>query len=74
MSTTVPAPEKTGVRTLRNYVGGRWVDLSSSDFLDVTNPATGECWPGCRCRPQGRADEAARSRPGRVPGVARRRR
>ena len=22
MSTTVPAPEKTGLRTLRNYVGG----------------------------------------------------
>ena len=39
MSTTVPAPEKTGVRTLRNYVGGRWVDSSSSDFLDIKIPA-----------------------------------
>ena len=42
MSATVPAPEKTGVRTLRNYVGGKWVDSTSGELLDVTNPATGE--------------------------------
>ncbi len=42
MSTTVPAPQKTGVRTLHNYVGGKWVASSSSDTLDITNPATGE--------------------------------
>src|SRR5947207_1772628 len=30
------------VRVLDNYVGGRWTPSSSSDGLDVTNPATGE--------------------------------
>src|SRR5947207_1570383 len=30
------------VRVLDNYVGGRWTPSSSSDGLDVTNPASGE--------------------------------
>ncbi|MBI4240170.1 MAG: CoA-acylating methylmalonate-semialdehyde dehydrogenase [Candidatus Rokubacteria bacterium] len=30
------------VETLRNYVGGRWVDSASLNHLEVTNPATGE--------------------------------
>ena len=66
MSTTVPAPEKTGVRTLRNYVGGRWVDSSSSDCLDITNPATGDVLARVplsprRARRGGRASPARRS-------------
>jgi len=28
--------------TLRNYIGGEWVASSASDFLELTNPATGE--------------------------------
>src|SRR5438105_8811769 len=28
------------MRTLRNYVGGEWVDASPSDCLEITNPAT----------------------------------
>jgi malonate-semialdehyde dehydrogenase (acetylating) / methylmalonate-semialdehyde dehydrogenase len=32
----------TATRLLDNYVGGRWTASSSSDALDVTNPATGE--------------------------------
>ena len=32
----------SGVNTIRNYVGGRWVESGSADLLDVTNPATGE--------------------------------
>jgi len=36
------AKQEIGVRTLRNYVGGRWVDAESSDRLDVTNPGTGD--------------------------------
>src|SRR3954468_1814304 len=30
------------VRVLDNYVGGSWTPSSSSDGLDVTNPANGE--------------------------------
>jgi malonate-semialdehyde dehydrogenase (acetylating) / methylmalonate-semialdehyde dehydrogenase len=32
----------TAVRLLDNYVGGRWTASTSSEALDVTNPATGE--------------------------------
>src|SRR5215211_6501394 len=32
----------TATRLLDNYVGGQWTASSSSDALDVTNPATGE--------------------------------
>jgi malonate-semialdehyde dehydrogenase (acetylating)/methylmalonate-semialdehyde dehydrogenase len=44
MSTTVPergAERGTALRTLSNYIGGRWVEARSDDLLDVTNPATG---------------------------------
>lgn len=30
------------VRTVRNYIGGQWVESSAAELLDVTNPATGE--------------------------------
>jgi malonate-semialdehyde dehydrogenase (acetylating)/methylmalonate-semialdehyde dehydrogenase len=33
---------ETSTRLLDNYVGGRWTPSSSSEALDVTNPATGE--------------------------------
>jgi malonate-semialdehyde dehydrogenase (acetylating)/methylmalonate-semialdehyde dehydrogenase len=33
---------KAGTRVLANYVGGKWVQSSSAEQLDVTNPATGE--------------------------------
>jgi malonate-semialdehyde dehydrogenase (acetylating) / methylmalonate-semialdehyde dehydrogenase len=33
---------ETATRTMKNYVGGRWVEATASDRLDVTNPATGE--------------------------------
>jgi len=36
---TVAAPPFTKVS---NYINGQWVDSKSSDWLDVTNPATGE--------------------------------
>ena len=36
---TVAAPPVTKVA---NYINGQWVDSKSSDWLDVTNPATGE--------------------------------
>ena len=30
------------VRTLRNYIDGRWTDADSAGYLDVENPSTGE--------------------------------
>jgi malonate-semialdehyde dehydrogenase (acetylating)/methylmalonate-semialdehyde dehydrogenase len=32
----------TTVQTLRNYVGGEWIESSATDLLEITNPATGE--------------------------------
>jgi malonate-semialdehyde dehydrogenase (acetylating) / methylmalonate-semialdehyde dehydrogenase len=34
--------EKIETRTMKNYVGGQWVEAEAGDTLDVTNPATGE--------------------------------
>jgi malonate-semialdehyde dehydrogenase (acetylating) / methylmalonate-semialdehyde dehydrogenase len=33
---------KVETRTIRNYVGGSWVEADTDERLDVTNPATGE--------------------------------
>jgi malonate-semialdehyde dehydrogenase (acetylating)/methylmalonate-semialdehyde dehydrogenase len=33
---------KVETRTIRNYVGGSWVEPDTDERLDVTNPATGE--------------------------------
>ena len=30
------------MKTLRNYIGGEWVAPAARDYLDLTNPATGE--------------------------------
>jgi len=30
------------MKTLRNYIGGEWVTPTAADYLDLTNPATGE--------------------------------
>src|SRR6266478_6554605 len=30
------------MKTLRNYIGGEWVSPTAADYLDLTNPATGE--------------------------------
>ena len=34
--------EKVETRTIKNYVGGGWIDAEAGERLDVTNPATGE--------------------------------
>ena len=36
------AQAETAVRTIKNYIGGGWVDAEASESLDVTNPASGE--------------------------------
>ena len=32
----------TGAKTYRNYIGGEWVDATSDETFESTNPATGE--------------------------------
>ena len=32
----------TGTKTYQNYIGGEWVDASSDETFESTNPATGE--------------------------------
>ncbi|MBN8210263.1 CoA-acylating methylmalonate-semialdehyde dehydrogenase [Bacillus sp. NTK071] len=33
---------KTAVQTVKNFVGGEWIDAKTKDYQDVFNPATGE--------------------------------
>ncbi len=40
--TSLLPPPATYYGTLRNYVGGRWVDSTSADIRDVVDPATGD--------------------------------
>ena len=47
MTESAVVSEKTltagaGIETLRNYIGGRWVESRTREFLDVYNPARGE--------------------------------
>jgi malonate-semialdehyde dehydrogenase (acetylating)/methylmalonate-semialdehyde dehydrogenase len=44
MSTATPTQtaDAIEVRTLRNYIGGRFVEAATSEHLDVTEPATGK--------------------------------
>ena len=51
--------------TLRNYVGGHWLESVSSDIRDVVNPATGEVIarvPNSTTAEVGEAVAAARAR------------
>jgi malonate-semialdehyde dehydrogenase (acetylating)/methylmalonate-semialdehyde dehydrogenase len=34
--------ERSGVRTLENFIGGRWVASHAAEFFDVHNPAVGD--------------------------------
>ena len=36
------AQAETAVRTIKNYIGGGWVDAAGAESIDVANPATGE--------------------------------
>jgi malonate-semialdehyde dehydrogenase (acetylating) / methylmalonate-semialdehyde dehydrogenase len=49
-----------GTRVLSNYIGGKWVASSSSEQLDVTNPATGEVLARVPLSTREELDEAAR--------------
>jgi len=52
----------TGTKTYRNYIGGEWVDSSSGEIFESTNPATGELigvFPKSTVEDTDRAVEAA---------------
>src|SRR3954453_1093424 len=38
----MPVAERPDVRTLDNFIGGRWVQARATDFFDVHNPAVGD--------------------------------
>ena len=62
--------EKPGVatRTLKNYIGGRWVEAEGADALDVTNPATGEVLAQVPLSGTAQVDEAVRAAREAFPG------
>ena len=53
----------TGAKTYRNYIGGEWVDATSDETFESTNPATGELigvFPKSTVEDTDRAVEAAK--------------
>jgi alpha-ketoglutaric semialdehyde dehydrogenase len=53
----------TGTKTFQNYIGGEWVDASSGETFESTNPATGEpigTFPKSSVEDVDRAVEAAK--------------
>jgi alpha-ketoglutaric semialdehyde dehydrogenase len=54
----------TGAKTYRNYIGGEWVDATSGETFESTNPATGELigvFPRSTVEDTDRAVEAAKA-------------
>ena len=54
----------TGAKTYRNYIGGEWVDATSDETFESTNPATGELigvFPKSTVEDTDRAVEAAKA-------------
>jgi alpha-ketoglutaric semialdehyde dehydrogenase len=54
----------TGAKTYRNYIGGEWVDATSGETFESTNPATGELigvFPKSSVEDTDRAVEAAKA-------------
>ncbi|UUX33487.1 CoA-acylating methylmalonate-semialdehyde dehydrogenase [Fundicoccus culcitae] len=49
----------TGVRVLKNYINGEWVDSQTDTFEDVVNPATGEVIAKVPLSTRAELDEAA---------------
>jgi malonate-semialdehyde dehydrogenase (acetylating) / methylmalonate-semialdehyde dehydrogenase len=38
----MPVAEQPDVKTLDNFIGGRWVTARATEFFDVHNPAIGD--------------------------------
>ena len=53
---------------LKNYINGQWRAASTSDTLDVTNPATGETLAQVPLSPPGDVDAAAQAAADALPG------
>ena len=48
------------VKVLKNYINGEWKESTSSNLLDVTNPATGEVIAKVPLSTKAELDEAAK--------------
>jgi malonate-semialdehyde dehydrogenase (acetylating)/methylmalonate-semialdehyde dehydrogenase len=55
--------DKPGVatRTLKNYIGGRWVEAEGAETIDVVNPANGEVLGEVPLSSPSQVDEAVRA-------------
>jgi malonate-semialdehyde dehydrogenase (acetylating) / methylmalonate-semialdehyde dehydrogenase len=62
--------DKPGVatRTLKNYIGGRWVEAEGVETIDVTNPANGELLGAAPLSGPAQVDEAVRAAREAFPG------
>jgi malonate-semialdehyde dehydrogenase (acetylating)/methylmalonate-semialdehyde dehydrogenase len=67
---TMEQPTETEVETLRNYVGGRWVESAASETLDDVDPATGELLARVPLSTVADVDAAARAAREAQPGWA----
>ena len=52
---------ETGTTTMKNYVGGQWVDAEGAELHDVINPATGEAIARVPFSSAAHLDDAVRS-------------
>jgi malonate-semialdehyde dehydrogenase (acetylating)/methylmalonate-semialdehyde dehydrogenase len=55
--------DKPGVatRTLKNYIGGRWIEAEGADAIDVVNPANGEVLGQVPLSSRSQVDEAVQA-------------
>jgi malonate-semialdehyde dehydrogenase (acetylating)/methylmalonate-semialdehyde dehydrogenase len=55
--------DKPGVatRTLKNYIGGRWIEAEGADTIDVVNPANGEVLGQVPLSSRSQVDEAVQA-------------
>jgi malonate-semialdehyde dehydrogenase (acetylating)/methylmalonate-semialdehyde dehydrogenase len=60
--------ERVETRTMKNYVGGQWIDAEAGETLDVTNPASGETLAQVPLSGAADADRAVRAAREAFPG------
>ena len=67
----MPVAERPDVLTLDNFIGGRWVKASATDFFDVHNPAVGDVIGRTPLSTGGDVDAAVAAATARVSRLAR---